>query len=130
MKHLLLVGHGHFASGLKSGLVMITGMDTSIDAFDFTENDDLLLFRDRLIDKIRALSLSDEEFCIGVDLLGGTPFITAGEIFSDLPEVKMLVGINLPTALEYLLSIDPVDKLNLSGVEWFQLKQMNDTGGI
>lgn len=131
MKHLLIVGHGHFASGLKSALEMITGMTSSIEAFDFLENEDLSAFREKLIIRLKTLAQGSTPFCIGVDLLGGTPFISAGEIFLDYPDTKMLIGINLPTALEYLLNEDAKDEEIISSVAWFKsVFERIDEGGL
>lgn len=107
MKTLVLLGHGNFASGLKSALVMISGLKENIIDLDFYEHDNLANYQKSVFQILSALKKRHIPYLIGVDLIGGTPFLSAAAFLKEDPLMEIIVGINLPTALDYLINEKP-----------------------
>lgn len=67
---IVLVGHGHFATGIYSSLQLIAGNQENVEAIDFVEG----MSADELKQKILLAISNEEEVLILSDLLGGSPF--------------------------------------------------------
>lgn len=103
MTYLVITGHGHYASGVKSALELIIGPKDNVLAFDFlkeeSEEQFSLKFKD--LDK-------NNNYLFACDLMGGTPYKVVSRI--DLNK-EVLIGTNLGGMLDTVLKID---KLSLS----------------
>lgn len=66
---IIVMGHGHFASGIVSSLELIAGQQEKVTAIDFTAEMTAADVQDQLS---RAL-IPEEETLVLCDLLGGTP---------------------------------------------------------
>lgn len=102
MTQLIVLGHATFASGLKSSLEMITGNHREIVALDFNEDDSLEQYQINVKTLIETAREEATSFMVAVDLIGGTPFLTAAQFLNE--NDILVTGINLPSALEYVLS--------------------------
>lgn len=94
---IVLVGHGHFATGIYSSLQLIAGNQENVEAIDFVEG----MSADELKQKI-LLAISNEEVLILSDLLGGSPFKVSSTIMGENPAKTMnvLSGLNLAMLME------------------------------
>lgn len=103
MTYLVITGHGHYASGVKSALELIIGPKDNVLAFDFlkeeSEEQFSLKFKD--LDK-------NNNYLFACDLMGGTPYKVVSRL--DLNK-EVLIGTNLGGMLDTVLKID---KLSLS----------------
>ncbi len=103
MTYLVITGHGHYASGVKSALELIIGPKDNVLAFDFlkeeSEEQFSLKFKD--LDK-------NNNYLFACDLMGGTPYKVVSRL--DLNK-EILIGTNLGGLLDTVLKID---KLSLS----------------
>lgn len=103
MTYLVITGHGHYASGVKSALELIIGPKDNVLAFDFlkeeSEEQFSLKFKD--LDK-------NNNYLFACDLMGGTPYKVVSRL--DLNK-EVLIGTNLGGILDTVLKID---KLSLS----------------
>lgn len=103
MTYLVITGHGHYASGVKSALELIIGPKDNVLAFDFlkeeSEEQFSLKFKD--LDK-------NNNYLFACDLMGGTPYKVVSRL--DLNK-EILIGTNLGGMLDTVLKID---KLSLS----------------
>ena len=103
MNYLVITGHGHYASGVKSALELIIGPKDNVLAFDFlkeeSEEQFSLKFKD--LDK-------NNNYLFACDLMGGTPYKVVSRL--DLNK-EILVGTNLGGLLDTALKID---KLSLN----------------
>lgn len=103
MNYLVITGHGHYASGVKSALELIIGPKDNVLAFDFlkeeSEEQFSLKFKD--LDK-------NNNYLFACDLMGGTPYKVVSRL--DLNK-EVLIGTNLGGMLDTVLKID---KLSLS----------------
>jgi len=73
---IVLVGHGHFATGIYSSLQLIAGDQENVEAIDFVEG----MSADELKQKILLAISNEEKVLILSDLLGGTPFKVSSTI--------------------------------------------------
>ncbi|SRR3712207_4693869 len=98
MISIIVIGHGHFASGIVSSLELIAGKQEGITAIDFTAEMTAADVHERLSvvlqPKAQALVLCD--------LLGGTPFKVAATLMEELSETTLdvLSGLNLAMLME------------------------------
>ena len=103
MTYLVITGHGHYASGVKSALELIIGPKDNVLAFDFlkeeSEEQFSLKFKD--LDK-------NNNYLFACDLMGGTPYKVVSRL--DLNK-ESLIGNNLGGLLDTVLKID---KLSLN----------------
>lgn len=103
MNYLVITGHGHYASGVKSALELIIGPKDNVLAFDFLKEESEeqfgLKFKD--LDK-------NNNYLFACDLMGGTPYKVVSRL--DLNK-EILIGTNLGGMLDTVLKID---KLSLS----------------
>lgn len=103
MNYLVITGHGHYASGVKSALELIIGPKDNVLAFDFlkeeSEEQFSLKFKD--LDK-------NNNYLFACDLMGGTPYKVVSRL--DLNK-EVLIGTNLGGLLDTALKID---KLSLN----------------
>lgn len=78
---IVLVGHGHFATGIYSSLQLIAGNQENVEAIDFVEG----MSADELKQKILLAISNEEEVLILSDLLGGSPFKVSSTIMGENP---------------------------------------------
>lgn len=101
MVGLLVTGHGHFASGLGSGLKLVTGITENVVLVDFEADHST----DTLTDNINK-AMDELKDCDGIlvlsDLAGGSPFKCAVECKFARPgqKIEVLAGTNLPMLVE------------------------------
>lgn len=84
---IVLVGHGHFATGIYSSLQLIAGNQENVEAIDFVEG----MSVDELKQKILLAISTEEEVLILSDLLGGSPFKVSSTIMGENPAKTMNV---------------------------------------
>ena len=103
MNYLVITGHGHYASGVKSALELIIGPKDNVLVFFFffeeSEEQFSLKFKD--LDK-------NNNYLFACDLMGGTPYKVVSRL--DLNK-EILIGTNLGGLLDTALKID---KLSLN----------------
>lgn len=134
---IIVTGHAHFASGLKSSVELIAGEQKYFEAVDFVEQvEESVDIYDKSLDilsasvsntltnygvdkleKDIAKAINDlSEFCDGIiifaDLIGGSPFKTAVTMSNGRPWVKVLAGTNLPMLCEIAMARTMIDDLN------------------
>lgn len=74
---ILIVGHGEYASGIKSAIKLLTGVDEGIDAINLNEE----LTHDKFTDMIYSYVNENKDLIIFADITGGAPFqITSREV--------------------------------------------------
>ena len=106
MTYLVITGHGHYASGVKSALELIIGPKDNVLAFDFlkeeSEEQFSLKFKD--LDK-------NNNYLFACDLMGGTPY----KVVSRLELNKeVLIGTNLGGLLDTTLKMDKLSLTELA----------------
>lgn len=98
MKKLIITGHGQYASGLKSSLELLAGVNEDLIFIDFhgdmTEAD-LKQQMEETIERLR-----DDEFLIVCDIVGGTPYKNAAILANESDRIEVVAGCNLGSILE------------------------------
>lgn len=107
---LVLIGHGHYASGVASAVAMLSGNEEAVSYVDFTP----VISPDEFESRLRDIAECGEEVVIICDLVGGTPYNRACMIAHENAQVKVVAGMNLAAILEAVLSIE--DGLKVSEV--------------
>ncbi|HEL0197000.1 PTS sugar transporter subunit IIA [Streptococcus equi] len=98
MISIIVIGHGHFASGIVSSLELIAGRQEGITAIDFTAEMTAADVHERL----SAVLQTKAQALVLCDLLGGTPFKVAAALMEELSEstLDILSGLNLAMLIE------------------------------
>lgn len=98
MISIIVIGHGHFASGIVSSLELIAGKQEGIIAIDFTAEMTAADVHERL----SAVLQPKAQTLVLCDLLGGTPFKVAATLMEELSEstLGVLSGLNLAMLIE------------------------------
>lgn len=74
---ILIVGHGEYASGIKSTIKLLTGVDEGIDAINLNEE----LEHSEFTSIVNSYVNDHDELIIFADITGGAPFqITSREV--------------------------------------------------
>lgn len=114
MIKLVVVAHGHFATGAASALELIAGKQEEVAVIDFSEG----MSAQTVKEKIAAELVDQSEVLVLSDLLGGTPFKVSTELMAEFSgKMNVLSGLNLAMLIEAafarnMLSFDEsVDKL-------------------
>lgn len=101
MRYVLLMSHGHLASGMKCTVEMIVGKMENLLAFDayVDGNDNVKQFIEDFLEKH-----PNEEVIIVTDVLGGS---VNNEMlnYNNLPQVNLISGMNVPLVVNLLLNI-------------------------
>lgn len=105
MKHIILVSHGQFASGLRSAIGVVMGMENEITALGLEEGMDIKTFRERFTDILNQIP-KDDEIILLCDIIGGSPFTSSAELLRQegfLDRSLILTGMNMPILVQLLL---------------------------
>lgn len=115
MTGIMIVGHGHFATGIMSAVELIAGRQAQYAAVDFPDGDT----KTELVKHIREglKSLEDcEKILVFCDLLSGSPFHTvAMEAMRD-ERLSVYYGVNLGMLVETFVNRE-------IGHTWEELKE-------
>lgn len=96
---MILMGHGHFASGMYSTLSLIGGEQEAVAWIDFTEDKDMEGLLTELKEQAEQMK-ECEHLLVLCDLDGGTPYKTALLYAMEHDNVEILSGVNFPLLLE------------------------------
>jgi len=112
---IIIIGHGNYATGLKSSIELISGASDGLYAIDFIENDSDLTLKykiKKILDQYHDLPA-----LIVSDIVGGTPFKVAAEFaVSGDKKIELVAGCNLSALLEIVLQKDELTIAELAGL--------------
>ncbi|GGE16103.1 hypothetical protein GCM10011571_17170 [Marinithermofilum abyssi] len=98
---IVIIGHGAFASALKSSVELIAGKQPKIADISFEPHDSTEDLEKKLKDVVAGL-----EPVTGIlfftDLVGGTPFKVSALLSREMEQTGVVAGANLPMILEAL----------------------------
>ncbi|MCI5839401.1 MAG: PTS fructose transporter subunit IIBC [Peptoniphilaceae bacterium] len=107
MLGIILTAHGKAASGILSGLEMITGGGDNVKALDFTiENQSS--YANEIKNLIDEQLKKYEKVIVACDMAGGTPF-NQSVLNGNGKNVKILAGLNFQMAYELVFSETDID---------------------
>lgn len=119
MKGILICGHGHFATGILSGLEMIVGSTENVRAVDFTPEDTPETIQGKLKVAIRELE-SYPGLVVFSDLAGGTPFQMVSLILKGTG-TPVFAGSSQAMILEVFQAEDPEPRAMDAGHEGIKM---------
>lgn len=119
MTGIIVTGHGSFATGITSGLMLLAGEPEYYEAVDFLPEDSIDMLTEKLEAAIGRLD-SCEGILILADLAGGSPFNVSLrlKLGSEKP-MEVIGGTNLPVLLDSYMSrtvIADTEKLAVSSL--------------
>lgn len=127
MRKIIITGHGHYATGMKSALELLAGPSSDIIAVDFTidmNEDDLQAQFQQLTEQIEVIFVCD--------ILGGTPYKQAAIVANKNDQIEVVAGCNLGSVLEATFKEHtPISELvtnmvNVSKQSTVQFKKVQD----
>lgn len=102
---IIVTGHIHFASGMKSALEAIAGNSQHIEYIDFTEGTSREELEILLVDAYEKVDLGNGVlFC--TDVPSGTPFQVSAQICTDRKPSATLTGTNISILTEATMERD------------------------
>lgn len=101
---MIVTGHGSFATGITSGLMLLAGDPEAYEAVDFDPEDSVDMLTEKLKGALTRLD-SCEEILILADLAGGSPFNVSLRLkLSKEKHLEVIGGANLPVVLDAYLA--------------------------
>ncbi|GAA0083973.1 hypothetical protein UT300007_04120 [Clostridium sp. CTA-7] len=100
---ILVVGHGEYATGIKSAIKLLTGVDEGVDAINLNEELNHEDFKIMIKDYVEK----NNDLIIFADITGGAPFqITSREILlNEASENQYVVGgVSVACILEIVMN--------------------------
>ena len=102
MINAIITGHGEFSLGMLGALEMIAGEQENLKAIPFLDTDSMDDYRGKLMSALEEFEENDASTIIFTDLKGGTPFNVSMLLTTDLANVRVVSGSNLPILLEFI----------------------------
>lgn len=93
---IIVIGHGKFASGIRSSLELFIGNQNSADFIDFTKEMSDVELEQKLAEQIN----DEEDLIFFTDIVGGTPYKEAAKLAFNKKNVGVVAGCNLSSLLE------------------------------
>ena len=100
---ILIVGHGEYATGMKSAIKLLTGVNNNIDAINLNEE----LTHDTYTTMVKEYVSNNEELIIFADMTGGAPFqIASREVLLNESSDNQFVigGVSVGCILEVVMN--------------------------
>ena len=100
---ILIVGHGEYATGMKSAIKLLTGVDENIDAINL--NDELT--HDEFTTMVKEYVSNNEELVIFADMTGGAPFQIASRevLLNETSDNQFVIGgVSVGCILEVVMN--------------------------
>ena len=100
---ILIVGHGEYATGMKSAIKLLTGVDENIDAINLNEE---LTHNDYTM-MVQEYVANNKDLVIFADMTGGAPFqIASREILLNEESENQFVigGVSVGCILEVVMN--------------------------
>lgn len=102
MINAIITGHGEFSLGMLHALEMIAGEQDKFKAVPFLNDDSMEGYQEKLLSALKEVSEESSSTIIFTDLKGGTPFNVSMLLTTNMPNVKVVAGSNLPILLEFV----------------------------
>lgn len=103
MTGIMVIGHGHFATGISSAAKLILGEQENFVAVDFPEGDTKTELEANIGDALDSLK-EMEHVLVFCDLLSGSPFNTIVPAALNDERIRVFYGTNLGMLVETLMN--------------------------
>ncbi|MBU3194803.1 PTS fructose transporter subunit IIA [Clostridium algidicarnis] len=101
---IILIGHGNYATGLKSTIKSIVGPTEGVNYIDFIEEDNTETFMEKAVKVVEENKGNNIVFIC--DIIGGTPFNTAVKISLENEGIGVVAGCNIGAIIEIIIAKD------------------------
>lgn len=101
---IVLMGHGNYATGIKSTIRLIVGPTVGVNYIDFLEEDSSETLMEKSIKVVEENKGNNIVFIC--DILGGTPFNTAVKISLENEGIGVVAGCNISAIIEMIMMKD------------------------
>ncbi len=128
MRKILIITHGHFASGLLSSLKILIGEQANVQAIDayVDDSDDTSAIKD-----FYAGIAEKDQGIVFTDIYGGSVNQKVVALYPQAQKnIFIITGVNLPILLEVILGADPFDKEHLQKMIELSRIQLLDKDAI
>lgn len=105
LKKILLLSHGNMSVETLKSSQLILGEVPGVSAIPLIEGENLEDYEEN----VKKELLGNNETLVLIDLFGGTPFMRASKIYSELEhkeKIKIITGMNLPMLLELMVNLN------------------------
>ena len=102
MTGIMVLGHGHFASGIASAAELILGKQDDFVWVDFPEGDTKTELEAHIAEALQTMKEA-EHILVFCDLLSGSPFNTIVPESMKDRRIKVVYGTNLAMLIETLM---------------------------
>ncbi len=99
----ILTGHGHFSTGLKSSVDMVAGPQEHFEIVPFLE-EEAGAYPEKLREAVTAMGETCDGVLVFVDLVGGTPFNQSMLLSSQIENLAIVAGTNLPMLIDIVMA--------------------------
>jgi mannose/fructose/sorbose-specific phosphotransferase system IIA component len=99
--HIIVTGHGTYATGLVDAAELILGTRDGLTPVDFPSTDSAVDLKAHLDAAVGAVPAEDS-LVVLCDLKGGSPFNAAAAIARGRPRMTVVYGVSLPFLLDFL----------------------------
>lgn len=100
---ILIVGHGEYATGMKSSIKLLTGVNNNIDAINLNEE---LTHNDYTV-MVQEYVANNKDLIIFADMTGGAPFQIASReiLLNEASENQFVIGgVSVGCILEVVMN--------------------------
>ena len=100
---ILIVGHGEYATGMKSAIKLLTGVNNNIDAINLNEE---LTHNDYTM-MVQEYVANNKELIVFADMTGGAPFQIASReiLLNETSENQFVIGgVSVGCILEVVMN--------------------------
>ncbi|MBB6696560.1 hypothetical protein [Clostridium algidicarnis] len=101
---IILIGHGNYATGLKSTIKSIVGPTEGVNYIDFIEEDSTETLMEKAVKVVEENKGNNIVFIC--DIIGGTPFNTAVKISLENEGIGVVAGCNIGAIIEIIIAKD------------------------
>ena len=141
MAQILVISHGLLAQELCNSVVMIMGINISLNHISMDATQGVEKLKKDLNKQLGGLSKTGEKLIIVCDLYFGCPFISAVEFITNIlspQQCRIITGANLPMLLELCMAnntdpenldhlVDIALRMGKEGIKEFALKIETNT---
>lgn len=104
---MVLMGHGHYATGSESTIRLIVGQTEDVYYIDFVEEDSSEDLMQKAMKVVEDNSSNNIVFLC--DIIGGTPFNTAVKLSLENENIRVVAGCNMSAIIENIIIKDSLD---------------------